>query len=112
MRIIDADELERRIREAEKIFYDIEDVGIAIDCIDATKTISEWHYPSRGEIPDKDWSKHPLNVSKKCFVLTKEGVGTIARWDNDYRIWFEKNPFVPVVDVIAWQYFVPPKEEA
>ena len=83
-------------------------MAIAVEALEATK----WHYPSRGEIPDKDWSKHPLNVSKKCFVLTKEGVGTIARWDNDYRIWFEKNPFVPVVDVIACQYFVPPKEEA
>lgn len=71
-----------------------------------------WHYPSRGEIPDKDWSKYPLNVSKECFVLTKRGIGTIARWDNDYRTWFENQPHLPVPDVIAWQYFEPPKEEA
>lgn len=69
-----------------------------------------WHYPSRGEIPDKDWSKHPLNVSKKCFVLTKRGVGTIARWDNDYRMWYER-PRLAVIEVIAWQYFIPPKKE-
>lgn len=70
-----------------------------------------WHYPSRGELPDKDWTKHPLNVSKECFVFTKFGIGTVARWDNDYKTWFEKNTRLPVMEVIAWQYFVPPKEE-
>lgn len=70
-----------------------------------------WHYPSRGELPDKDWSKHLLNVSKECFVLTKRGIGTIARWDNDYKTWFENQPHLPVPDVIAWQYFVSPEEE-
>lgn len=69
-----------------------------------------WHYPSKGEIPDKDWSKHPANISKECWVVTKRGVGTIARWDNDYRTWFENQPpHLPVTEVIAWQYFVPPR---
>lgn len=71
---------------------------------------TEWHYPSKGELPDKDWSKHP-NISKECFVLTKRGIGTIARWDNDYRMWFENQPPLPVRGVVAWQYFVPPKKE-
>ena len=31
---------------------------------------TEWHYPSKGEIPDKDYSKHPANISKECFVLS------------------------------------------
>ena len=77
---------------------------------DGKNDTTKWHYPSRGELPDKDWSKHPLNVSKECFVVTKRGVGTIARWDDDYRTWFEK-PRLAVIDVIAWQYFVPPKKE-
>ena len=68
-----------------------------------------WHYPSRGEFPDKDWSKHPANISKECWIITKRGVGTIARWDNDYRMWFER-PRLAVIDVIAWQYFVPPEK--
>lgn len=72
---------------------------------------TRWHYPSKGEMPDKDWSKHPLNVSKECFVFTKRGIGTIARWDEDYRTWFEKMPHLPVTEVIAWKYFEPPKEE-
>ena len=76
--------------------------------LEATK----WHYPSKGELPDKDWTKHPLNISEECFVLTKRGIGTIARWDNDYKTWFENQPHLSVPDVIAWQYFVPPKEEA
>lgn len=78
--------------------------------IDRMPTVDLWKYPSKGEIPDKDWSKHPLNVSKECFVVTKRGVGTIARWDNDYRTWFER-PRLAVIDVIAWQYFIPPKKE-
>ena len=73
--------------------------------------VTNWHYPAKGEIPDKDWSKYPLNVSKECFVFTKYGIGTIARWDNDCIMWFER-PHLPVLEVIAWQYFVPPKEEA
>lgn len=81
-----------------------------IEAIDKAPTVDPWHYPSKGEVPDKDWSKHPANISKECFVVTKRGVGTIARWDNDYRMWFEK-PRLAVIDVIAWQYFVPPDKE-
>ena len=81
-------------------------MAIAVEALEATK----WYYPSRGELPDKDWSKHPLNVSKECFVFTKFGIGTIARWDNDCLMWFER-PHLPVLEVIAWQYFEPPKEK-
>ena len=81
-------------------------MAIAVRALEATM----WHYPSKGEIPDKDWSKHPANISKECFVVTKRGVGTIARWDNDCRMWFEK-PRLAVIDVIAWQYFTPPEKE-
>ena len=81
-------------------------MAIAVEALEATR----WYYPSRGEFPDKDWSKHPANISKECFVVTKRGIGTIARWDNDYRMWFEK-PRLAVIDVIAWQYFVSPKKE-
>ena len=111
MRIIDADKLKDwffRPYSNEESYSNIE----VARRIDQAPAVDLWHYPSRGELPDKDWSKHPLNVSKKCFVFTKRGIGTIARWDNDYRTWFEKNPFLPVIEVIAWQYFEPPKEEA
>lgn len=122
MRLIDADELERRIREAEKIFYDSEDVGIAIDCIDATKTISEWHYPSRGELP-------PTNIEVLLCLQTEKGqeciVGKRAA-NNDMLegggycwCWFDfgRMGFIEFVDeresieVVAWQYIVPPKEQ-
>ena len=85
----------------------VQALNMAIEALERT----EWHYPSKGEIPDKDWSKHPQNISKECFVVTKRGIGTIARWDNDYRMWFER-PRLAVIDVIAWQYFETPKEEA
>ncbi len=73
---------------------------------------TKWHYPKE-ELPDKDWTKHPKNISKECLIFTKRGIGTIARWDNDYKTWFENQPpHLPVLEVVAWQYFVPPKEEA
>ena len=110
MRTIDADELKKMFPDKGEGAWTYNITAKAY--IDAAPTVDSWHYPSRGELPDKDWTKHPLNVSKECFVLTKRGVGTIARWDNDYRTWFENQPHLPVPDVIAWQYFVPPKEEA
>lgn len=85
-------------------------IGDMLDYLDDAPTFDLWHYPSKGEIPDKDWSKHPANISKECWVVTKRGVGTIARWDNDYRMWFER-PRLAVIDVVAWQYFIPPKKE-
>lgn len=83
-------------------------MAIAVEALEATR----WHYPSKGELPDKDWTKHPANISKECFIITKGGIGAIARWDNDYRIWFENQPHLPATEVIAWRYFVPPEEEA
>lgn len=104
MRLIDADELERRIREAETIFYDSEDVGIAIDCIDSTKTIDLWHYPSKGELPDKDgryWVMRYDDVSRTLFADI---------------LWFENNTWWNRLHtgdyaVRAWQYIVPPQEK-
>ena len=121
MTLKDADELIKQIQTTycrdckdctkDKDFFhcNIEQI---IGIIQYAHTIDLWHYPSRGELPDKDWTKHHLNVSKECFVLTKRGIGTIARWDNDYKMWFENQPNAPITEVIAWQYFEPPKEEA
>jgi hypothetical protein len=114
MKLIDADEVLKEIKEYEdgcKMLLLDEDPRVIKQHIMFAPTVDLWKYPSKGEIPDKDWSKHPLNVSEECFVLTKRGIGTIARWDNDYRTWFENQPHLPVPDVIAWQYFEPPKEE-
>lgn len=114
MRTIDADNLIKDVHEEWDPVRIWDETGDATACeierlIDAQPTVDPWHYPSKGELPDKDWSKHPLNVSKECFVLIERGVGTIARWDNDYKMWFENQPKAPVIKVIAWQYFVPPK---
>lgn len=87
------------------------EIGYIAGAKENAPTVNLWHYPSKGELPDKDWKKHPLNVSKECFVLTKRGVGLIATWDNDYETWFEKATHFSVMEVIAWQYFEPPKEE-
>ena len=105
MRIIDADELERRIREAEKIFYNSEDVGIAIDCIDATKTISEWHYPSKGELPDK--------TDDYLVYLERDGVGNIVI--GTYYVGAEEWCYCgdEMLEPVAWMPLPePPKEEA
>ena len=106
MRLIDADELERRIREAEKIFYDIEDVGIAIDCIDATKTISEWHYPSRGEYPTED-GKYLC-----CHKYNDNLIPTIGIYNKHHKLWCGESGIAWNRDPVAWQQIVPPKEEA
>lgn len=111
MRIIDADKLKKTIADPLNSAYGVDCTKYTRKLIDYAPTVDQWHYPSRGELPEKDWTKHPLNVSKKCFVVTKMGIGTIARWDNDCIMWFER-PQLPVLEVIAWQYFVPPKEEA
>lgn len=117
MRQIDADAFEKVIRNKlplglfmkRTIPSAMKAMGELVEELERAPTIDPWHYPSRGELPDKDWSKHPLNVSKECFVVTKRGIGTIAWWDNDYRTWFER-PHLPVLEVIVWQYFVPPKK--
>ena len=116
MRTIDADNLIKDVHEEWDPVCIWDETGDATACeierlIDAQPTVDLWHYPAKGEIPDKDWSKHPNNVSKECFVLTKNGIGTIARWDNDYKTWFERMSQLHVTEVIAWQYFIPPKEE-
>lgn len=115
MKLIDKDRLLKAIDKYDKECEDIliEPSAYSIyNIIKDCPAIDPWHYPSRGELPDKDWTKHPDNVSEECFVLTKRGIGTIARWDNDYRTWFENQPRLPITEVIAWQYFEPPKEEA
>lgn len=100
------DHIEVHHSKEDRAIKIIQALNMAIEALEATR----WHYPSRGEFPDKDWSKHPDNVSKECFVVTKRGVGTIARWDNDYRMWYER-PRLAVIEVIAWQYFIPSKKE-
>ena len=113
-RLIDAEELIKEIQRhnkgcENKLFgHTANDI---VKLIDATPTVDRWHCPSKGELPGKDWTKHPKNISESCFILTKRGIGTIARWDADYKTWFENQPHLPVTEVIAWQYFVPPKEE-
>lgn len=104
MRIIDADKFLEDMKSTDRYFM------VKFD-IERAPTVDLWHYPSKGELPEKDWTKYPANVSKECFVLTERGIGTIARWDNDYKTWFEKPHDFAVTKVIAWQYFVPPNKE-
>lgn len=65
----------------------------------------KWHYPSRGELPDKD---------VECLVHTKSGNNFIAMIDSSDNCWCTGEFFSEYLRdnyVLAWQYIVPPKEE-
>lgn len=76
-------------------------MAIAVEALEATK----WHYPSKGEYPQNN---------KWVFVYLNDETCTVGlycswseiKWIDNYEneIYYR--------DVVAWQYIVPPKEEA
>lgn len=61
---------------------------------------TKWHYPSKGEYPTEKDRQYFCKV-KDCQEEWYEVVG----WTGKYWILNDDE------QVIAWQYFVPPKEE-
>lgn len=65
-----------------------------------------WHYPAKGELPDKD---------VECLVCTKSGNKLIAMIDSSDNCWCTGAFFSEYLSdncVACWQYIVPPEEEA
>lgn len=67
---------------------------------------NEWHYPSKGEMPDKDI---------ECLVHTISGNNFIAMLDSSDNCWCTGEFFSEYLSndcVVCWQYIILPKEEA
>ncbi len=72
-----------------------------IDAIDDAPTVDQWHYPSKGDLPETD--DHVL-----CCTQTKSGLKNIVigyYMDGLWRCGMNSN-------VIAWQPLPTPPEEA
>ena len=103
MRLIDADKLKKMFPDKGKGAWTYNITAKAY--IDAQPTVDQWHYPSKGEYPTEDgryWVMRYDDVSKTLFPDI---------------LWFEKNTWwnrlhIGDYAVRAWQYIVPPKEEA
>ena len=111
MRIIDADELAKHVTEA----YTPEECATKcafpddfITRISDMPTLDKWHYPAEGELPEKDgeylcrYYKYNLRFSKVSHYRVEDNKWYNLVYDEEYR--------VPKPD--AWQYIIPPKEEA
>ena len=114
-RLIDADELIKQIQTTyckdckycnkDKEFFHclIEQI---IGDIHYAPTVDLWHYPSKGELPDKD---------VECLVRTTSGNNFIAMIDSSDNCWCTGEFFSESLRddcVECWQYITPPKEEA
>lgn len=106
MRLIDADKLAERMKDWGKSFYDF-NVELALGCLMDEPTIDLWHYPSKGELPEKDgeylcrYYKYDLRFSKLAHYRVEDNKWYHLIYDEEYRM--------PKPD--AWQYIVPPKKE-
>ena len=109
-RLIDADELIKQIQTTyckdckycnkDKEFFHclIEQI---IGDIHYAPTVDLWHYPSKGELPDKDGEYLAAFKTNGGFIIND-----VVKYRVD-RGWLgiHGKPY-------AWQYIVPPKEEA
>ena len=104
MRLIDADELKKEMQdryngEMQEACFSPND--FIIDWLNEAPTIDQWHYPSRGEYPTE---------GETVIVAFQEG-GPWYFTDAEYH----EGGWASAVDlghIIAWQYIIPPKEEA
>ena len=97
---IDKDEAEEVLDETRSYFLNHQE-----GYYDGYKAATKWHYPSKGEYP-------PNN--KWVFVYLNDETCTVGlycswaelKWMDNYEneIYYR--------DIVAWQYIVPPKEEA
>ena len=111
MRLIDADKLKKTIADPLNSAYGVDCTEYTRKLIDQSPTIDLWHYPSKGELPDKDGEylcrylckhyKHNLRFTKVSHYRVKDN-----KW---YQLIYDKEHRVPKPD--AWQYIIPPKEE-
>lgn len=111
MRLIDADELLKEIKEYEDgckmLLLDV-DPRVIKQYITFAPTVNQWYYPSKGE--------YPKEGDKYLVVLFKDDEEPHIAEVKDG--WFKHPVFSEYLcpcdsdTVFAWQYIVPPKEEA
>ena len=112
MRLIDADKLIRKLKQistqywlehkkcsASQMVNDLQDV------INNTPTIDLWHYPSKGEYPTDD--RRVL-----CKLRGADNWYECGGYDKDDDTWGFEGFIACGSEVVAWQYILPPKEEA
>ena len=84
--------------------------------IDNMPTVDLWHYPSRGELPEK--REVPYQCLCKIHAVDEdENVFYVALWFDGSHfyvpdmngLYWEENDCTDIV--ICWQYIIPPKEE-
>lgn len=80
-----------------------------IEAIDQAPTVDLWHYPSKGEFPE---------INEIVFLYLKGSVYKpgcfmcVSEKNYEWCIDCDRNKEVDRSEVLAWQYIVPPKEEA
>ena len=97
MRIIDADKFLEDMKSTDRYFM------VKFD-IERAPTVDLWHYPSKGELPEKD---------TKCLVHTIADNYYVALIDSSDKCWCTGEMFEKILrpgDIDRWQYIVPPRE--
>lgn len=121
MRLIDADELIKVIQKRWGgvpllCIKTIDQADIIISDIDVQPTVGLWHYPAKGEYPPKEDKFDDLNCSINVLAFTDEDVfepSVVAYYIPETNVWVDCVREEPIeAKVIAWQYIVPPKEDA
>lgn len=88
----------------------VQALNMAIEALEATK----WHYPSRGDYPPMDkkvylWTKgddFPVVAKRHDFKRHDEEWSWDCYWGSGFILKHNDER------IIAWQYIIPPKEEA
>lgn len=104
MRLIDADEVLKEIKEYEdgcKMLSLEVDPRVIKQHITFAPTIDPWHYPSKGELPEKD--------GEYFITVRLEGGGFL----NALALYYVDRGWLGMFNKpYAWQYITSPKEEA
>lgn len=117
MRLIDADKLTDDVETYKDEMCDEPQVARHIlNLICNAPTVDQWHYPSRGEYPTEGEEvlcclKRPDGFVKNWY---ETGYYNGQEWacnvDEDFLSDLVMSGYK--LEVIAWQYIIPPKEEA
>ena len=119
MRLIDADELKKMFPDKGEGAWTYNITAKAY--IDGAPTVDLWHYPSKGEYP-------PNRQEVLLCLHTEKGQEIVVGYrDTDSDLheggghawgWYDLGNNVlqdfadDSIKVVAWQYIIPPKEEA
>ena len=113
MRLIDADELKEKVINLP-IFAILEQEQILTDgtksefvsLVNNQSTINQWHYPSKGEYPT-ELDRYLCLIDKNMPMVLE-----YTEEDDGTKVWFDELGGDVIDSVYAWQYIIPPKEEA